>query len=267
MFTHWLTLWNLQVDGELIKTHNAQLLPVLCDGAPLMLKLAGVEEERRGAELMQWWDGDGAAQVVARQDDALLMERACGTQNLMSMVNNGQDDEASEIICRVISRLHRARTYQAPPLETLSQRFGALRNAVLQSHDPLLSLCGVMAEQLLSDPLEEVVLHGDIHHGNILNFEARGWLAIDPKGLYGERGYDYANLFCNPELSIATKRPRFLRRLEVVTQTAKIEKQRLLMWIMAHAGLSAAWFLEDDDLDLFAGRMAIAKLAADEMGC
>ena len=33
MFTHWLTLWNLQVDGELIKTHNAQLLPVLCDGA------------------------------------------------------------------------------------------------------------------------------------------------------------------------------------------------------------------------------------------
>ncbi|MEG1655401.1 MAG: aminoglycoside phosphotransferase family protein, partial [Hafnia sp.] len=53
MFTHWLTLWNLQVDGELIKTHNAQLLPVLCDGAPLMLKLAGVEEERRGAELMQ----------------------------------------------------------------------------------------------------------------------------------------------------------------------------------------------------------------------
>jgi hypothetical protein len=44
-------------------------------------------------------------------------------------------------------------------------------------------------------------LHGDIHHDNILDFGRRGWLAIDPKRLFGERGFDYANLFCNPDLS------------------------------------------------------------------
>jgi hypothetical protein len=43
-----------------------------------------------------------------------------------------------------------------------------------------------------------VVLHGDMHHENILKFSSRGWLAIDPKGLVGERGFDYANIFCKP---------------------------------------------------------------------
>jgi streptomycin 6-kinase len=40
---------------------------------------------------------------------------------------------------------------------------------------------------LLTTQREKVVLHGDMHHGNVLNFGSRGWLAIDPKGLIGER--------------------------------------------------------------------------------
>ncbi|MDN6110886.1 MAG: 3'-kinase, partial [Enterobacterales bacterium] len=130
----------------------------------------------------------------------------------------------------------------------------------------LMSLCCSVAETLLSSPQDEVVLHGDIHHGNILDFGERGWLAIDPKGLFGERGYDYANLFCNPELSTCTRRERFLRQLAVVTQAANLDRQRLLMWIMAYAGLSAAWFLEDNELDYVASRMSIARFAADELG-
>ncbi len=31
----------------------------------------------------------------------------------------------------------------------------------------------------------------------------RGWLAIDPKGLIGERGFEYANLFRNPDAEVA----------------------------------------------------------------
>ncbi|ANC39671.1 3'-kinase [Hafnia alvei] len=266
MFSHWLTRWNLQADGASIKTHSSQLLPVLCDGRPLMLKLALVEEERRGADLMQWWNGNGAAKVVAHHNEALLMERACGGKNLLHMAKHSQDedDEASQIICRVVTQLHTRREETLPPLETLHQRFNALRQAV--SHGSLMSLCCSVAETLLSSPQDEVVLHGDIHHGNILDFGERGWLAIDPKGLFGERGYDYANLFCNPELSTCTRRERFLRQLAVVTQAANLDRQRLLMWIMAYAGLSAAWFLEDNELDYVASRMSIARFAADELG-
>ena len=61
-----------------------------------------------------------------------------------------------------------------------------------------------VAAELLASPRDVTVLHGDIHHGNILDFGARGWLAVDPKGLVGERGLDYANLFCNPDTATAT---------------------------------------------------------------
>ncbi len=94
------------------------------------------------------------------------------------------------------------------------------------------------------------MLHGDIHHDNILDFGARGWLAIDPKGLTGERGFDFANLFCNPDMAnpetaIAGKPEVFARRLEIICSRADIDRSRLLKWIIAYTGLSSAWLIAD----------------------
>jgi streptomycin 6-kinase len=119
------------------------------------------------------------------------------------------------------------------------------------------------AHALLATPQDPVVLHGDIHHGNVLDFGARGWLAIDPKGLYGERGFDYANIFCNPDQASALIPGRFERRVERVAQIAGLERQRLLQWILAWSGLSAAWILETGerpDIDIEIGRMAADAL-------
>ena len=108
-------------------------------------------------------------------------------------------------------------------------------------------------------------LHGDIHHGNILDFGPRGWLAIDPKGLIGERGFDYANLFCNPEAEIAIAPGRLARQVDVVAEAAGLDRRRLLKWIMAYAGLSAAWFLEDGEWEAATTPLAVAELAAAEL--
>jgi hypothetical protein len=48
-----------------------------------MLKLSSAEDERAGGLLMEWWSGDGAARVLARDGDALLLERAEGTASLV----------------------------------------------------------------------------------------------------------------------------------------------------------------------------------------
>jgi streptomycin 6-kinase len=89
------------------------------------------------------------------------------------------------------------------------------------------------ARTLLSSPRDIGALHGDIHHDNILDFGPRGWLAIDPNRLCGERGFDYANLFCNPDMddpsrSVAVVPERFQRRLEIVAERAQLERARLL---------------------------------------
>ena len=49
-------------------------------------------------------------------------------------------------------------------------------------HGGKLVKAAAAAGDLLGAPHGMAVLHGDIHYGNILNFGARGWLAIDPKG-------------------------------------------------------------------------------------
>jgi streptomycin 6-kinase len=47
-----------------------------------MLKVAFNQEEREGSALMAWWNGDGAARVLAHDAEALLLERAQGSRSL-----------------------------------------------------------------------------------------------------------------------------------------------------------------------------------------
>ena len=49
----------------------------------------------------------------------------------------------------------------------------------------------------------------------------------------------------------------------MVAEAARLERQRLLRWVIAYAGLSAAWFLDDGmaaDSDLAVMEMALAEL-------
>jgi Aminoglycoside/hydroxyurea antibiotic resistance kinase len=72
MFDAYLSRWGLVPDGDPIITSNARLPPVLHRGEAAILKLCAHEDERRGGAVMGWWDGDGAARVLAREGDALL---------------------------------------------------------------------------------------------------------------------------------------------------------------------------------------------------
>jgi streptomycin 6-kinase len=250
-------------DGEPIVTHSSRLLPVRRRGEPAMLKVALEAEEKLGATLMAWWDGDGAARVLAHAGDAVLLERAEGTVSLSHLARSGRDDEASRIICGVVAKLHAPRAKPLPDLIPLKEWFEGLEPAA-SAHGGFLSLSAATARELLASPREVGVLHGDVHHDNILDFGARGWLAIDPKRLIGERGFDYANIFCNPDHATATDPGRFARRVEVIGAAAGLERKRLLQWILAWAGLSAAWFLGDGvspDIDMKVAALAAAELA------
>lgn len=114
MFAPYLNRWSLIADGEPIITHSSRLLPVLWQDRPAMLKVAADIDERYGALLMQWWDGDGAAYVYAQEGDAVLLERATGKRSLLAMAMNGEDDEASRILCATAARLHAPRKNSFP---------------------------------------------------------------------------------------------------------------------------------------------------------
>jgi streptomycin 6-kinase len=274
MFEKYLERWQLTPDGDPIVTRGSRLLPVRAGSVPAMLKIALDAEERFGGALMSWWGGEGAARVFAHEEDALLMERAEGTCSLLDMALTGQDDEASRIICNVVARLHAPRLSPPPVLVPLAEWFQALPLAAVKyggcreyhgESGDIFGRCIAVADRLLQAQQDVVVLHGDIHHRNILDFGRRGWLAIDPKRVCGERGFDYANLFCNPELATVRAPGRMARQLRVVAEAAGLEEERLLQWIAAYAGLSAAWFLEDGDTESAKGDLAVAELALGEL--
>lgn len=263
-FNFYIDRWGLVPDGGSVVRRSSRLLPVRRGSELAILKIAVEPEEKWGAGLMIWWNGIGAARVIEHDDDAVLLERATGFRSLADMASHGKDDEASRIICGVVGGLHAPRYSPAPELVPLTNWFRAL--------DPMASRVGgilvrsaATARILLANPREVVPLHGDVHHGNILDFEDRGWLAIDPKRLKGERGFDYANIFCNPDHRVATAPGRLARQVNVVAEVARMERKRLLQWIVAWAGLSAAWLINDGEHMQIESTIRIAEIAAAEL--
>ena len=128
--------------------------------------------------------------MLRRNGTAMLLERATGGRDLVRMAEGGEDDEATRIICDAADRIHAASdavlgSDDPPELVDLPTWFRRLFSEA-DRLGPFHRRGADAAEALLDDPRDPVVLHGDLHHGNVLDFGERGWLAIDPKGLLGE---------------------------------------------------------------------------------
>ncbi len=139
-----------------------------------------------------------------------------------------------------------------PTLGQWADGLRRLREAFEGATGPLPPQLVARAEALLAERLASaapsVVLHGDLHHDNILAAGRAPWLAIDPKGLIGEPAYEVSAFVCNPYPLITSRPdlPRLLaRRVAVLSQRLGLERDRLLSWAMIHAVLSAAWEVED----------------------
>ncbi|TPW29725.1 APH(6) family putative aminoglycoside O-phosphotransferase [Martelella alba] len=264
----YLRAWCLKPDGEPFETHTATLLPVTSPQGPAMLKYAGALEEEFGFDLLEAWNGNGAARILARKGAVVLMERATGSRSLGRMATAGADKAATTILCNTARRLHAGPDVPPARLIPLDRWFAALEPAA-DRHGGLFSTAHRFSRSLIATSQDVLPLHGDLHHENVLDFGERGFLAIDPKGLIGERYFEYCCLFTNPDMAdpdiaIARAPERFAARLQAVCEGANLDPMRLLQWLVAWCGLSAVWFTGEDaqrtriDLDIAA--MALGQL-------
>lgn len=243
----WRARWGLTPDGAAFATPSSVLQPVLLEGTAAFLKLATHPEEAAGGRVLRWWDGRGAAPVLAAEGDVLVLARATGARSLESLAASGPDgdDEATRILCRAALRLHAVTDMPRPDgLVGLPRWFAELFEHAADrphSHDGMFARAAAEARALLAAPHGDVVLHGDLHHGNVLDFAGDGWLAIDPKHIYGDPGFDFANILCNPSSDVALAPGRLERTVAVIAAETGIARRRMLRWALAWAGLSAAW--------------------------
>ncbi len=227
--------WDLADDGEVFHVGNSLLQPVVSEGRQAILKVPLKDEERRGFRLLACWNGNAAVNVYRHDKDAILMERAMGGRSLKRMVLTGNEDEANRIVCGVVGQLHANDCPILSELVPLRVWFRSLYTAAGQEGG-FFARGLAAAEDLWVRSCDPVALHGDIHYDNILDGGSRGWLVIDPKGLAGERGFDYANIFCNPDLTVAIA-GAVVKTGADCGGSGGYRVWRLLCWIIALGGV------------------------------
>lgn len=257
-FNDAVTRLQLRLDGPTLVTTASRVGPVTLDGRPAFLKVTNEPEELAGALALESCAGNGAVRVLAHDGNAFLMER--GGRTVRAAVPD--DGGATAVLCAVVARLHEHPPTDLERFVSLRHWFGALFCDVTPRFDRLRAI----ADELLDHARPVVLLHGDIHHENVLEFRRGGqlhWLAIDAKGIAGPREFDYCNIFTNWTRSEAVR--YFDARLATVSRLADIDPTQLLRWIACWSALSGIWHLEDGNIDSAAFPHAVMDLALDRL--
>lgn len=269
----YLGVWHLSAPQLLERTRTSHIYTVTRGGETLVLKLLSDNgrEEQRGAEALRCFDGRGAVRLYASAEDAQLLEYAAGDE-LLSLVERGDDQGATRIMAGVLTQLHGAsRQLPSAGLCPLHDWFRALFEKAESDRaagaESLYVQGAQLAAHLLAHPLDVRILHGDLHHRNVRH-SPRGWLALDPKGLVGERTYDCANTLCNPVRrhrkidELVHDERRLLAHAGILADALEVERARVLQFTFAYASLSASWSLSVHDEDAVQWALEIGRLLA-----
>ena len=220
------------------------------DGMPLVLKLlpAG-SDEYHSAGVLAHWRGEGAAQLIEADEGWVLIERAIPGDDLTGLVAAGQDDAATLALCQVMAKLNRPppRRHRMRTVADWGKGFARNRRAALALGMPaaLIDRAEALFFELCRSQADPIVLHGDLQHYNVLRSAARGWLAIDPKGILGEPAYEPGALMRNPQTGYGEDAAVIDRRARIVADRLGYAYERLIGWCFSQWVLSVLWAIED----------------------
>jgi streptomycin 6-kinase len=220
----------------------------LLDGTEVVLKLQlPHRESEHEAAALRHWDGDGAIRLLAYdpERDALLLERCLpGTQ-----LSELQQDAALDVFVQLLPRLFKAAHEHFRALAEEADWWAEDLEAKWQSDGQpferrLLDTALDALRTLPASQGEQVLLHQDLHAGNVLRAEREPWLVIDPKPLTGEREFAVAPIVRGLELGGG--RRNVLHRLDRLVGELGLDRERARLWSLAQ---TVAWSFGSDFFD------------------
>ncbi len=249
--------WSLTFTGEGGAPSWNYVVPgVTSEGAPVVLKVGyPAHEVQHEIDALAHYDGRGAVRLLEADPGigALLLERLLPGTPLSSI---SDEDEVTVIVASLMRELWRPAPaeHTFPSVEDWARGLVKLRQKFDGGTGPLPVDLVARAEGLFSELLpsqaDRVVLHGDLHHENILRSQRRPWLAVDPKGVVGEPCYETGALLRNPwgRLMSWPDLPRAqARRIVILSDLLGLDRERIRGWAVAQAVLSAWWCVEEAD--------------------
>ncbi|MEK6301347.1 MAG: aminoglycoside phosphotransferase family protein [Acidobacteriota bacterium] len=207
-------------------------------------------DEWRCGEVLDAFGGKGIVRIYQHTEGAVLLERLDPGTQLVDMVLDGRDEVATDIVAEVTQRMSHPRESSSTfaTVEDWGKGFERyLANGDNQIPINLVERGQRIYWELCSTQKGTRLLHGDLQHYNILFDSARGWLAIDPKGVVGEIEYEMGASLRNPfeRHELFASRRTIEKRIRRYEEKLKIDGGRVAAWCFAQSVLSAIWLVED----------------------
>ncbi|MFD8304233.1 aminoglycoside phosphotransferase family protein [Streptomyces sp. NPDC059690] len=243
----FLQRWALCPDGDPLHGVSALVLPVLrSDGTAAVLKLQLLDEESEGEPVaLRAWDGDGAVRLLDHDPatGTMLLERLDAGRMLSTLPGTR---EAVLVIARLLAHL------TALPAPPGLRRLGDITRAMLErtpralEHVPdaearrLIADCAAAVREVADEPGDRL-LHWDLHDENVLACDRAPWLAIDPKPVAGDPGFELW-----PALHNRFEADEIRWRFDAMTDVLALDRTRARAWTLGRLLQNVLWDIEDD---------------------
>ncbi len=248
--------WDLTIGPPFANLSYHYVAPaVRADGSRVVVKACSPTGEfTQEAEALRLCAGHGMALLLAMdaESEIMLLERLEPGTSLRSLADDAQ---ATHIAADVMRQLWRPAPAEHP-FPTIADWDQGMARLRVRYHGgtgpfptPLVAEAESLYAELSASAAPPVVLHGDLHHDNILAAQRAPWLAIDPKGLVGEPAYETGSWLRNwlPDLLAQPDPARILaRRIDQFAEELGFERARVRGWALYQAVLSAWWSDEEE---------------------
>jgi streptomycin 6-kinase len=264
--------WKLKVEDLFELSYNFVAAAVFADESEIVIKLSVPSQDfQYELEALKLFNHHNRKMVQLLDYDEekgiILLERLKPGQMLSTI----EDDEvATRIAASVLKELW-IPVGEDSSLPTTKNREASL--IALKKENPnglgpisvsLFEEAEYFFKKLNETRTQSYLLHGDLHHYNILS-KRNSWMVIDPQGLIGEREYDLIQYLLN-KLPEKGCKEVIKKRIDIFADKLELNKERILMWGIAHSILSTAWSVEDNEnysTSFFQGIQAIRDIYHD----
>ncbi|MFE9444952.1 aminoglycoside phosphotransferase family protein [Streptomyces sp. NPDC006602] len=238
--------WELTADGRPMHGVTALVLPVVrADDTRAVLKLQLLDDESEGEPVaLRIWNGDRAVRLLDHDESTgtMLLERLDPTRMLSHL---GDTREAVLVIARLLTHL------TSVPAPRGMRRLGDMAQTMLDrtpsalNHIPdpetrrLVTDCAAAVREVIDEPGDRL-LHWDLHDENVLASDRAPWLAIDPKPLAGDPGFELW-----PALHNRFDADEIRWRFDAMTDVLALDRARARAWTLGRLLQNTLWDIED----------------------
>jgi streptomycin 6-kinase len=242
--------WRLAVGEPFALSYHWVTAVTREDGTPAVLKLGppGPGHLAVEAATLDFLHGRGAVRLLSYDAvrGALLLERAAGPP--ASALVPDRDADATAAVIAAVRRLHRPAPPDGPWPELTEEAGSFARHLRAVPDHPdlphrLVERAARLFDELCAGAPAPVLLHGDLHHDNVLAAEREPWLVIDPFGVVGDPGYEVGSMLYNPDPDRRDGRWLALveDRVERLADGLAMPVERVVAWGFVKAVLSDVW--------------------------